>query len=188
MQQTERRRFFRIDDSLGVSFQRISPEELAQRRKEQQERSQQGAGNALDSFESRLRTLIEASRVQTPIVAELADLLNRKMNVLISHLQIERGLLANFALQLHDVNISACGMAFRHDEAIRPGDHLLVELQLLPHDTRLHLLAESVASEADNGAYFIRLNFIDVPGDDQELLIQHIVRCQSRMLGKNRLP
>jgi c-di-GMP-binding flagellar brake protein YcgR len=110
------------------------------------------------------------------------------MNVLISHLQIERGLLANFALQLHDVNISACGMAFRHDEAIRPGDHLLVELQLLPHDTRLHLLAESVASEADNGAYFIRLNFIDVPGDDQELLIQHIVRCQSRMLGKNRLP
>ena len=179
----ERRRFFRIEDSLGVSYQRISDAEAVQHQELRQSNSQL---HALDSFESRIRSLIEASKIQTPIVAELADLLNKKLNLLINQLEIDQNLLMHTAIKLHDVNISACGMAFQLDEAVREGDRLLIELQLLPDDTRLQIVARSVACTQKDEGYFIRLEFHDMAVDDQELLIQHIVRRQSRLLTRER--
>lgn len=183
MYQQERRRFFRIEDSLGVSYQRISDAEAKQHQTLQQNNAQL---HALDGFESRIRSLIEASRVQAPIVAELIDLMNKKLNLLITHLEIDQGLLMHTPNTLHDVNISACGMAFQLDEAVPEGDRLLIELQLLPDDTRLQIVARSVGCLAKGDGYYIRLEFHDMAVDDQELLIQHIVRCQSRLLSQAR--
>lgn len=182
MDQQERRRFFRIEDSLGVSYQRISDAEAAQHQAQQHNSQLQ----ALDGFESRIRSLIEASRIQTPIVAELADLLNKKLNLLINQLEIDEKLLMHTPIKLHDVNISACGMAFQLDEAVPEGDRLLIELQLLPDDTRMQIVARSVACIQKDNGYQIRLEFHDMAVDDQELLIQHIVRRQSRLLTRER--
>ena len=179
----ERRRFFRIDDSLGVSYQRISDAEAAQHQVQLQHNSQL---QALDSFESRIRSLIEASKIQTPIVAELADLLNKKLNLLINQLEVDQKLLLHTPIKLQDVNISACGMAFDLGEAVPEGDRLLIQLQLYPDDTRLQIVARSVGCTENDEGYYIRLEFHDMAADDQELLIQHIVRRQSRLLTLER--
>lgn len=179
MDHKERRQFFRIENSLGFSYQRISDAEAKQRQVQLQNNARL---HTLDGFESRIRSLIEASRVQTPNVAELADLLNKKLNLLITQLEIDQGLLMHGPNKLCDVNISACGMAFQVDEAIPEGERLLIELQLLPDETRLQIVARSIGCSHKGDGYYIRLEFHDMAVDDQELLIHHIVQHQSHLL------
>lgn len=184
MEQSDRRRFFRVDDTLGVYFQRISDIEAQEYQVQKQSSSYP---HGVDSFESRIRSLIAASKIQTPIVAELADLLNKKLNLLISQLELDETLMQQTPAKLVDVNISACGLAFQIEEAVPEGDRLLIELQLLPEDSRLQIVARSVGCEAKDNGYYVRLEFHDMAVDDQELLIQHIARRQSRLLTNARM-
>ena len=81
----ERRRFFRIDDRMELYCERLS-EDQAQDAKAILEPTDAQA--MLASFDRQIQTIIESARVQAPAVASLAEMLNRKMNFIISALDI----------------------------------------------------------------------------------------------------
>lgn len=192
----ERRRFFRIDDSMRVAYRCLGSEEA--RVFARQAREQGGNFDYAANFDNRIQTLLDACRVQAPIAAEVLDLLNKKLNFIVQQLDIDNGLMQSIAYTMKPVNISACGMAFAVTEKLPAGQ--AVQLDMLLHPSELHVMtmARVIACEPiDNteaGAvdeqgeqqYFLRLDFVEINNTDQELLIQHIVKRQSALFKQQK--
>jgi c-di-GMP-binding flagellar brake protein YcgR len=185
----ERRRYFRIDETLGVSYRTISDEEA-----EAFSGREQGSVSAMSyaaNFDNRIQTLLDACRIQAPIAAELVDLVNKKLNFVIHQMDIDTDLMQKVAYTLKQVNVSACGMAFPTEEKFKEGQKLQLDILLNPGEFHIVALSEVVAcrlpGEGEGDGYFVRVNFTDIDNNDQELLIQHIVKGQSNQLKRQRI-
>ena len=93
------------------------------------------------------------------------------------------------------VSLSACGIAFWTQEAIPLGSELKLEVTLLP--SHLHLALGGVVIDcfdnfrateelAEDGRYLLRIDFKNMEDELQEVLIQHVLKCQSRDLRERR--
>lgn len=186
----ERRRYFRIDDNMGLSYRRLNQEEV--KVFAQQAREHGANFDYAANFDNRIQTLLDACRVQNPIAAELIGLMNKKLNFVIQQLDIDAGILQKIAYELKQVNISACGLAFACDQPLRKGELLQLDILLKPEDLHVVAMAEVVACEADDAVesqqpgYFMRLDFVELNTNDQELLIQHVVKRQGALLKERR--
>jgi c-di-GMP-binding flagellar brake protein YcgR len=189
----ERRRYFRIDDSIGISYRRMSAEEAEAFIRQAGE--QGGEFDIAANFDNRIETLVDACRIQSPLAAELVDLINKKLNFVIQQMDINSELINQISYTLRAVNVSACGMAFECDEVFEKGQILQLDIMLHPSELRLVALVEVVDCSAhitgsnpqqSEGGYFVRLNFTKINSHDQELLIQHIVKRQSLLLKQRR--
>ncbi|MCR8921511.1 PilZ domain-containing protein [Dasania sp. GY-MA-18] len=184
----ERRRYFRIDENLRVSYRLLGEAEAAAF--SEQASKDHGGINYAANFDNRIQTLLDACRIQAPLAAELIDLVNKKLNFVIQQMDIDAGLMQRVAYTLKQVNVSACGMAFPCDESLPVGRHIQLDLLLSPGELHIVALAEVVAcspAEEAESAYFVRVNFANISDNDQELLIQHIVKGQSNQLKRQRL-
>ena len=74
----ERRRYFRIDDSMGVAYRILGDAESKALAKETKGRV--GSIDYAANFDNRIHTLLDSCKLQSPIAAELLDLLNKKLN------------------------------------------------------------------------------------------------------------
>lgn len=187
----ERRRFFRIDDSMGVAYRCLGSEEALVFAR--QSREQGSNFDYAANFDNRIQTLLDACRVQSPIAAELVDLLNKKLNFMVQQLDIDSGLIQSIAYSMKRVNVSACGMAFTVLEALPVGQS--VQLDILLHPSELHVMTMAAVvacepmdevDEQGRQQYFVRMDFMEINNSDQELLIQHIVKRQSALLKLQR--
>ncbi|MBK6581307.1 MAG: PilZ domain-containing protein [Gammaproteobacteria bacterium] len=182
MSASDRRRFFRIDDRLLLSIRRLADEQAAP----QSATALRGSGRMLE-IERRITAIINAARLQAPAVAELGELLNRKLDHVIDTLQLSENLVQRAAFREHDVNLSACGLAMNSQDCYETGEQLVVVMGFLPAQTRLQVLARVVSCTADEHEnYLLHLDFVGISSEDQEFLIQYIVRRQSTFLQKLR--
>lgn len=187
----ERRRFFRIDDSMGVAYRCLGSEEA--RVFTQQSREQGSNFDYAANFDNRIQTLLDACRVQSPIAAELVDLLNKKLNFMVQQLDIDSSLIQSIAYSMEQVNVSACGIAFCIPEALPVGQSVQLDILLHPSELHVMILAAVVAcepidevDERNAQQYFVRMDFAEINNSDQELLIQHIVKRQTTLMKLQR--
>ncbi len=187
----ERRRYFRIDDSMGVSYRCIGSEEAKAFVKQSRERG--GAFDFAANFDNRIQTLLDTCKIQAPVAAELIDLMNKKLNFVIAQMDVDSELMHKIAYSLKQVNVSACGMAFANEEALKKGQLLQLDIMLHPSELQISAMAEVVDCsplDIDNvendKTCFVRVDFTEVNSNDQELLIQHIVKRQSEILKERR--
>jgi hypothetical protein len=180
MKNQDRRRFFRIDDRLQIALRRAGD-------------AAQGAADAartadaMVEIDRRLKVLIGSARVQAPAVAELAELLNRKLDHVIDTLQLSEELAQRAAFREYAINLSACGAALHTTEPFEPGERLALEMLFPPGDQRLRVLARTVRCvPGDAGGYMLYLDFAGLAAEDQEFLIQYIVRRQGQFLQQLR--
>lgn len=183
--QIERRRFFRLDDQLLLAWKPL-PAGMAEVRP----RTLDAARELVDQ---EISSLIHQLRSTDPNMARLCELLNQKLNHLV--LQHEDAPPPDMPEpQLFDVNLSACGMRFLTDDDLHGQTHLRLFLTLLPSHTPLNLIGRLVAVEDnplwnnDNSMprWLIRATFEPILDSDQEQLIQHMLRLQSRLLADRR--
>ena len=175
----DRRRFFRLDDHLQMSLRRASAEEQIGTRAR--------GSDVMADVDRRLGVLIASARVQAPAVAELAELLNRKLDHVIQTLELNEELAQRASFREYAVNLSACGMALSCGERFEPGERLLVEILFPPNATRLALQARAVKiTPRPDGGYDLKADFAAIPAEDQEFLIQYIMRRQSQLLQQMR--
>jgi c-di-GMP-binding flagellar brake protein YcgR len=183
----ERRRYFRIDDSMGVFYRLLGDEESKALARESKERK--GPVDYAANFDNRIHTLLDSCKVQSPIAAELLDLLNKKLNFIVAQMDIDTDLMKSVAYTMRRVNVSACGLAFSTEELLKPGQMLQLDILLHPEELKLMALAKVVDCEPIEDSekeFFVRLDFTEVSSTDQELLIQHVVKCQSSQLVQRR--
>lgn len=179
----ERRRFFRIDDTIGLRYEVLTEAE-ARRTQQDLERGEFDDANQLQMVERQLQLLIDKMRVQNPEFADAASLLNAKFNLLKGQIPSYR----DDGRVICEVSISACGICVDIDERMREGETLLLDLTLLPTDLHIHTLATVISCEkADEpGQWTLSADFTNMLEQSEEMLVQHIVKRQGRLLAAER--
>lgn len=187
----ERRSYFRIEDSLNLSYHEVPPEVLEERL----QKLEQGVDtnftvvSSLASISQQMTSLLHKIQADSPDIAKYLKGLDRKIELL------GRTLLAtesNLAEQhAHPVNLSASGMAFKSKDPAEPGAILELKLLLYPCLAGILAYGEVVGcdalEEAESGfSYCIRVNFTHLRESDRDVLIRHVIQRQTDQLRKAR--
>jgi hypothetical protein len=184
----ERRRYFRITDTLGVAWRALSEEEL-----------QEGSALAnkptdiyslLGSLENKISHRLGQFRIKDPAAAELFDLMNQKLNCMVNQMEAESVLVKKMAHRMQEVNISACGVGFGVDTVLSPEQLILLDFVLYPSNAHITCYGRVVSCDAAEDSdvsgsdpqYYTRIDFYELDEADQEVLIQHIVKRQGSLI------
>lgn len=187
----ERRRFFRINDTVSMSYRQID---------EATANSGLNSTGVIGSEFSLAATLDvlsqEASRImlrlekQSPELLELYRILDAKVNA-VAQATMFVGSNVN-AQNCQDVNLSASGMAFEQAEPLPIGQNLAIEIYLPSTLALMQIYGRVVScrqndtSAEQSAIYTISVDFTHVREDDQELLIKHVVRAQWQQLRDSK--
>jgi PilZ domain len=176
----DRRRYFRIADRIALRIRR--PGQF-----DKPGESSAAATRALLDIDVRLTQLFVQLRSQAPELAELGELLNSKINHLLGILGPDAAGESRSPFREYPVTISACGISFAVEEYYESNDRLIVEMMYGHRDRALRLMARVVRCDRRNSdGYQLQMDFPQIDEDDQETLIQTIVRRQGSMLQRLR--
>jgi hypothetical protein len=186
----ERREFFRIDDSIQVSYRLISSDELPESIEEHlQEIDRLTVMTRLQNISQHLSAPLHRIEQRDPDVADYLKALDEKINLLGQSFLAEETELLDRPSSA--VNLSAGGIAMDVSEKLEVGDLVEIKLLLLPSYIGIVAFGEVVDIEQTIGGdmaypYHIRINFNLIRSSDQDALIRHITRRQGEMLRQRR--
>ena len=184
--QDERRRYFRVNDLIGIRYRALSESETQR---------------AIHAKPSSLKNLL--SQMDEDIIVALAqvkntdsdayhvlNLLNQKINLVIGHgfVKSDEGI---ESMRACEVNLSACGIAFPCSTPAKLNQHLEIELSLYQSNIHITLIAaviacEDLIDEVNENTHLIRADFINISDIDQEQLIQYVIQRQAQQLTEQR--
>ncbi len=187
----DRRRFFRIEDSISLSYHLVPPEDLDLRlqRLETEMESNFTVASSLASISQRMAAVLHKIAVESPEVAQYLQALDQKIDL------VGRALLSTDSSleeqQAQPVNLSASGMAFHSNQPEKPGSILELRLILLPSLMGLLIYGEVVDCEKldqpEQGfSHSIRVDFAHMRESDRDVLIRHVIQRQTKMLRQRR--
>lgn len=174
----DRRRYFRIALGLQLAVSRLGGSEQAPGGRE---------ADAIADIDRRIRAIVETARVQAPAVAELAELLNRKLDYVIDTLRLGDAVAQHAVFRETTASLSACGIGFSSPEPYPRGEELQLDLLLPPGSHHIRVQARVVGCDRDDiGDHLLHLDFTAIETEDQEFLIQYILRRQGKLLQQQR--
>jgi hypothetical protein len=187
----DRRRFFRIEDSISLSYHPVPPEDLEHRleRLETEMEDNFTAASSLASISQRMAGVLHKISVESPEIAQYLKALDQKIDLL------GRAMLSNDPSlqeqQAQAVNLSASGMAFNSAQPEKVGTVLELRLILLPSLMGLLIYGEVMGCEKlkdpEQGfSHNIRVDFSHMRDSDRDVLIRHVIQRQTRMLRQRR--
>ena len=186
----ERREFFRIDDSIQVSFRVVPAADMPLDIDDQRLQTNSfTVMTRLQAVSQRLSAAFHRIEQRDPDVADYLKALDEKIDLLgKSFLVAENELLEQPS---RPVNLSAGGLALDTADPLAVGDLVEIKLLLLPSYTGVLAFGEVVGVEGsmDGDADYpnhVRINFNLIRGSDQDALIRHIMRRQGEMLRQRR--
>ena len=188
MSEQDRRRYFRINDWVGLSYCALGAQDLELYG--DADNIQISSTQILGIIQKELSGALNLLWQSNPQAANVIGLMNKKLDFVISEMELDY--LQGGVLQ-HEptrVNISACGMAFECDEQFDAGQMLELNLLLKPANSKLKLQGcVTACGRAEAGSkkpYVLRIDFVGTDTAVREELIQHIVRRQSIQLSEQR--
>jgi hypothetical protein len=185
---TERRRFFRINDTVSLSYRLIDAVTASRGFGSlgSPVSSEFALAATLDVLSQETTRVMQRLEKQSPEYLELFRILDAKIGAIAQAIMFV-GSNVN-AQNCQDVNLSASGLAFQQKEALPEGQDLAIEIYL-PSTLALMLIYGRVVScrvgdaEGDEGEnHVICVDFTHIREADQELLIKHVVRTQWQQL------
>ena len=185
----ERREFFRIDDSIRLSYNVVGQDEVPVDLEARVQNDRFSVMTRLQAISQHLSAPLHRIEQRDPDAAVYLKALDDKITLLgQSFLAEEQELLGEPA---REVNLSAGGLAMDVAEPMTMGDRVEIKLLLLPSYTGVLAYGEVVGVETGTGPesdfpHRVRINFTLIRGVDQDALIRHILRRQGEMLRKRR--
>ncbi len=188
---TERRQYFRIQDTALVKYRVIQDHmlDLERRGVYLNQIKLENARAALFGLETNLQEVLEKVRPAEPLVVEALELINRKINLLERVVSLERAPGEDGDFLEHEpreINLSGGGMAIKADTPISAGANLTIDLVLLPDNDPMRIFGSVVDCRVHNGLHTISIAFEEIRQEDQDRLIQHILRRQTADLRAQR--
>jgi hypothetical protein len=185
----DRREYFRIDDTVRVTVERLSPEQLEERLS----RTDQGAVDnftvmsSLATISSQMAMYMRRIEADSPDVATYLKGLDRKLEV------IGRALLSHQDSLITDrvqaVNLSAGGLCLAVAEDYSPGEHVEIRMLLFPSFTGVLTYGTVVSSEdsddeqkSQGWSRQVRIEFTHIREPEREAIIRHVLRRQGDWL------
>lgn len=168
----DRRRYFRIEDEVGLLTIPIRPEDEAQIMASFDD------GKASMSLINELRAARNTYLPQRrslehkfPTVAAYVRMLESQIDMLALAIENDDGFVAAPNTL---INLSAQGLSFDDDEPLEIGVLVELRLTLFPDLTRIRTLARVVRCEADPPCKSTALEFIHLRDADREAIIRHV--------------
>lgn len=181
MNNDERRRYFRINETIGISYEIIDREHSDQLRKSDYAPD---LLTLVSQQDEQIQTLLNELSNTHPQISMLASLLNQKLERLARCMSLDGDLVTRIASKVREVNLSACGIAFNNTEYLAQNTCIRLELTLFPSNEILTISGLVISSDkiTDNDLYYCRIDFYGVSTSAQERLIQYIVQSQGAQL------
>ncbi len=187
----ERRTFFRVDDSVSLSYHAISEQEMRDRIS-QVDMEMEGSFTVMGSIASinqNMAGIMHRIEGAEPDIAEYLKAINNKIDILGRALLSKDNELTDQPAQ--PVNLSASGMAFYSPEPVDDDSFLELRMLLIPSFTGIITFGEVVGCDPVDDTvggfrYFIRINFMHMRESDRDLLIRHVVKRQGEFLRRRR--
>ena len=174
----ERRRSYRLNDGIGLSYKIIAREELPQALAQFDAVHAQLELNDHFSQEKEVHLPLFKQIERTyPAVASYLRFLENKIDVLANHLSMSNHTLPN--IPSHDVSLSAHGIRFFAERFIPSNCQMELRLLLFPSCVSLIIYATVVSctklDQSDTQqAYAITAEFSHIHESDKEVLVKHI--------------
>jgi hypothetical protein len=188
-----RRRFFRIDDAVRLSYRPLAPDELADR----VARLGEGLGGSfalmasLSAITHRMSVSLRRIEQHNGDVAAYLRALDQKMEVVARALLLQDPSLP--AMSEEPVNLSAGGLAIVTRQCLPVGTPLEIRLLLLPalagilaFGTVVECTEPPTAEGHAPGSRLMRVDFTHIRDEDRDLLIKHMLRRQGERLRRAR--
>ena len=176
----ERRRYFRITDRIFLAVRKLTEQDASEFYLVNDDNIREN----IQSIDNQLTLALDKIRPGSPAVAEVVELLNRKIRCVMESINDLDISTPNNA-ELIEVNLSACGMSFPSDEEFDLEIPIEVDMWLPASDWRVKVLGYISGCEYQEGEkkpYLIRVDFRNIEYNTQEILIQHLVRRQGQLI------
>jgi len=130
--ESERRRFFRIDDEVGLEYQLVSEEEYKNAPEELEKTKQSAFSLSADfaTLNSEYSPALNSIRNTHPEIAQYLELLNNKIDSISAQLLEEE--IDDLDENTCMVNLSASGIAFKCSETLTDNQPVKLRIVLLP--------------------------------------------------------
>ena len=192
----EKRRFYRIDDSVSLGYKVISDAGLD----EAIASSKVNAGrrhrllSSLAELDGRINALLLDIDDQLPEVATVLKLLNRKIHIIgqMSESAESGGEEDVIPQPTHKISLSASGVSFHAPASVRVHDCLELSLTLFPEYYfikafgRVVSCRDALPSTPDFNK-LIAVDFIFLDDDDQDYIMSHVLKKQSELLREAKV-
>jgi hypothetical protein len=190
--EAERRRYFRIEEQVILTFQEISPQEIPETT-ELQELPELpcnpfALASSLELLSQESRALLRRIEREQPDLAECLRIIERKIDLIGRVFMSRESDLTECPPQ--EVNLSASGLSFAIGQAIDAGRVLEIKMVLLPNLVGVRAYGRVIYCRKNAAAsgppYRVAVDFIGLSDQDRELLIRQVVRRQSQLLRNKK--
>ena len=185
--QSERRRYFRVTDLVGLNYRFLSEGE----RDLVRAAKPTSLNSLLATMEDEITVILHSLKQQNPELHRLMELFNEKINLAFGHGLASSEIENTNAIRACQVSISACGIAFPASQEANLGQAVALDLTLYPSNIRLQLMATVISCESAHQSelsepFIVRADFENLGEHDQELLVQHVIKRQAQQLKDER--
>ncbi|HEY8159031.1 MAG TPA: PilZ domain-containing protein [Methylobacter sp.] len=182
----DRRGFFRIDDEVNLSYKKIDEKQVHEPHHISDNiLNSCSLSTALETVSQESATLLHRLDKTLPEVADYLRLIDTKIDLLAQAITMQ-----GFQVKengTRKVNISATGIAFNCEEALKDGDYLEIKILLIScmraivtYGRVVH--CQNSLSNDSRYPYFVGVNFIDMKEEDREMLIKYVVKEQLQQI------
>ncbi len=182
----ERRDFFRIDDEVSLFYKKIDQTRV--------NKPHQVSDNILNScsLSTALEMVAQDSALllhrlekNLPDVADYLRLLDTKIDLIAQAVMMQ-----GFEVSENDtrnVNVSATGIAFNCEIALKAGDYLEIKMLLISSMAVVVtygrvVYCQSGQSNDNRFPYFVGIDFINMKEEDREMLIKYVIKKQLQQI------
>lgn len=187
----ERRRFFRIEDLIQMTWRRVDEKELAYKLEmlEKGLVEQFMVSSSLAAISAEMSATLRRIEVKEPDVAEYLKALDRKIDLIGQAFMVDEN--AEADMHATPVNLSASGIAFYTAEPLEEGIYLEIRMTLLPTTAGVLAYGRVIGNDAgetvDGPVNQVRVDFEHMRDEDRDMLIRHVIRKQGDMLRERRV-
>ena len=183
--ESERRRFFRIDDEVGLEYDLISEDEYknAPQELEQIKQSAFSLSAEFATLNNEYNPTLNGIRNTHPEIAQYLELLNNKIDAISTHFLEEE--IDDLEENTCMVNLSASGIAFKCEQDFADNQPLKLRVILLPEKVGVFIygrVQEKLRSAEQKKQGIVCVDFEHIRYDDQELMIKHNLNKQMQLL------
>lgn len=183
----ERRRYYRIEDRLGINCEPIDPAELDGRLDQfWNDRHQFSIRNDFNFKIEQHQADLKKIKGSMPELGRYLDMLQEQIDLLTDKLLQDDD---DLAASERQANLSAQGISFYQDDELDKGSIVELHLKLLPSRQQIVSFARVIQCEQldhELGKYRLSLDFENIHEADQEILVKHVHAKQLREFGASR--
>jgi c-di-GMP-binding flagellar brake protein YcgR len=187
----ERRRFFRIEDTINLYYRVIDEQQLAQLSQVSNDiLSTCSLAAALDVFNQEARVIAPRVERSAPEVYEYLKIIDDKIELIAQAIMRQNSDLTDHASR--NVNLSATGIAFESEDKLEPGTLLEIKMMLTSCMAVIIAYAKVIYCKPNKDnpefPYFVGVDYINLKDEDREILIKHVVKRQMEQIRERKQP